>query len=76
MLVCQFITAEYFRVEVPEQIASAAAPSADDRTLTLAILPDGPGTLYAVGPARLAAAPKGRHTIINNQFQRRPIYPV
>jgi biopolymer transport protein ExbD len=55
MLVCQFITAEYFRVEVPEQIASAAAPSADDRTLTLTILPDGPGTLYAVGPARLAA---------------------
>jgi biopolymer transport protein ExbD len=53
MLVCQFITVEQFRVEVPEQIASAAAVG-DERLLTLTIVPDGGGTLYAVEAERLA----------------------
>lgn len=53
MLVCQFITVEQFRVAVPEPIASASA-AGDDRLLTLTILPDGDGTLYAVDAARLA----------------------
>ena len=54
MLVCQFITAEQFRVHVPEQIASAVPQKVDEHILTLSILPDDAGrTIYAAGHQRL-----------------------
>ena len=53
MLVCQFIVAERFRVEVPDEIASAVPPKSAERPLTVTVLPDGDGTLYAIGNERL-----------------------
>ena len=54
MLVCQFIVADRFRVQVPEDIASAAVLRDNDRLLTLTVVPqERGGVLYAVGGERL-----------------------
>lgn len=53
MLVCQFIVADRFRVQVPEQIVSAVALREDQRLLTLTVAPQGPDVLYAVDHERL-----------------------
>lgn len=56
MLVCQFIGAERFAVELPEGIASAAALSDDAQTLTLTVAFQDDGVLYAVNHERLQVA--------------------
>lgn len=54
MLACQFIAAERFKVEVPDQVASSVPSSAAERFLTLTVAPDeSGGTLYAVGSERV-----------------------
>jgi len=54
MLVCQFIVADRFSVELPQPIASAAAPHGGQDTLTLTVMTDADGgVVYAVGAERL-----------------------
>ena len=55
MLVCQFIVVERFAVDVPESIASAAALREEQRVLTLTVVPQAQGVLYAVQHERLDA---------------------
>ncbi len=50
MLVCQFIAAEQFRVEVPDEIASAQKDPVDQKEpLTITIMAENGGAVYAVG---------------------------
>ncbi|NLK42368.1 MAG: biopolymer transporter ExbD [Planctomycetes bacterium] len=56
MLVCQFIVAERFRVQVPEDIVSAGKSQDDDRILTLVVVPQDKGVVYAVDNERLDVA--------------------
>lgn len=59
MLVCQFIVADRFAVQVPEQIASAAALRDDDRLLTLTVVPQEGRVLYAIEHEQLSLADTG-----------------
>lgn len=56
MLVCQFIVAEAFKVKVPEQIGSAAAPRNKEQIFTLTVTPEEGKVLYAVEAERLTIA--------------------
>ena len=57
MLVCQFITAERFKIQVPEQIGSSAAPQNRDQVFTLTVIPTEEAAVrYAVGPDQLDIA--------------------
>lgn len=54
MLVCQFIAADRFAVDLPQPIASAAAVHGGQDTLTLTVMLDADGgVVYAVGAERL-----------------------
>ena len=61
MLVCQFIVAENFEVTVPEHIASAKPPDADNRkTTTVTVMYDTSGqVIYAVGSETIATRQEG-----------------
>jgi len=56
MLVCQFIAAEAFKVQVPRQIASAVTPHDQQQVFTLTVMPDEGKALYAAGSDRLNCA--------------------
>lgn len=54
MLVCQFIAAEQFRVDVPDEIASAQKDPVDQKEpLTITIMAENSGVVYAVGSEAL-----------------------
>jgi biopolymer transport protein ExbD len=55
MLVCQFIVADRYKVEVPEEISAAVPQRDDERHLTLTVMPDaGGGHFMAAGNERLS----------------------
>ena len=58
MLVCQFIVAENFDVNVPDDIASAQQDQDSDMpNTTVTVMFDGSGdVVYAVGPERIVSA--------------------
>lgn len=78
MLVCQFIAADRFKVDVPEPIASAEEPHGGQDTLTLTVMPDaGGGAVYAAGAERLAVEDTHDVTLlitaaIDDYYRRRP----
>ncbi len=53
MLVCQFIVAERFKVDVPERITSSISLRNEERILTLTVLPEGESVVYGAGIERL-----------------------
>jgi len=53
MLVCQFMAAEQFAVEVPEDIRTAGAANAE-QAVTVTVMMDGQEAVCAVGAQRLA----------------------
>lgn len=54
MLVCQFIAADRFAVDLPQPIASGAAPHGGQDALTLTVMCDADGgAMYAVGAEQL-----------------------
>ncbi len=56
MLVCQFIAAEQFRVEVPDAIASAEKDDVHEKgPLTITVMAGDDGAVCAVGSETLAA---------------------
>lgn len=56
MLVCQFIAAEKFRVEVPDAITSAEKDDVKEKgPLTITVMTEGDGAVCAVGSETLAA---------------------
>ena len=56
MLVCQFIAAEQFKVDLPDEIASSQKQQAqEDKPLTITVMKTGTGqTTCAIGPDQLA----------------------
>lgn len=56
MLVCQFIVAESFKVQVPEQIASAVAPRNKDHIFTLTVMSAEGNVRYAAEAEQLNIA--------------------
>ena len=54
MLVCPFIAAEQFTVQVPDAIASARPPDSAGRgPVTITVMADAEGAVYAIGPQTL-----------------------
>jgi len=81
MLVCQFIAADRFKVQVPEQIASSAPLRDDERILTLTVLPEEGGVLYAADAERLKVEnaddlPALIAAAIDEHYRGRPISEV